>query len=113
MKTIATLLMKVLVKQFYIINAGFFLFLFFFFFGMVNGGQLISYHQSLIRGMIGSPVFMAVVWCAWLLYNIKCILFCHNIIKADDSHYIYALKSLSTSTQILLYFLVATLQYMP
>ncbi|MEO6550334.1 MAG: hypothetical protein ABIN94_20180 [Ferruginibacter sp.] len=113
MKTIATLLVKVFVKQFYIINAGFFLFLFFFFFGIVNGGQLISYHRSLIQGMISSPVFMALVWAAWLLYNLKCILFCNNVLQQDESNYISALKCLPASKQLLLYIMVATLQFMP
>jgi hypothetical protein len=113
MKIIATFLLKVLVKQFYIINAGFLLFIFFFFFGMVNGGQLIAYHKSLISALLSSPFFMGVVWLAWLLYNIKCILFCINTIKASDGNYIYTLRSLSSPKQFMLYLLIGTLQYMP
>ncbi|MCW3089728.1 MAG: hypothetical protein JWP81_797 [Ferruginibacter sp.] len=113
MKMIASLLLKVLVKQFYIINAGFFLFLFFFFFGIINGGQLISYHQSLILGIISSPVFMGLVWLAWMLYNIKCIVFCNSIIKAEDSSYIFVLKALPAAKQFVLYSIVAALQYLP
>jgi hypothetical protein len=113
MKTIAAFLLNVLVKQFYVINAGFFLFVFFVFFGMVYGGQLIAYHQSLITGMISSPVFMGFVWVAWLLYNLKCILFCTGIIREADSSYIYTLKAVPASMQMPVYLLVATLQYMP
>ncbi len=113
MKSITTFLMKVLVKQFYIINGGFLLFLFIFFFGMVNGGQLISYHQSLISAMLISPVFMGAVWFAWLLYNIKCIRFFTTSIRAANSTYIYALKSLPHSKQWILYGLISKLVYMP
>lgn len=113
MKTISTFLLKVLVKQFYITNAGFLMFIFFVFFGIVNTSQLVSYHQSLILAMISSPVFMGVVWVAWLLYNFKCMLFCTNTIKAADSIYIYTLKALSPFKQWMIYLLIATLQYMP
>ena len=113
MKVISEFLLKVLVKQFYIINAGFLLFGFFVFFGMINGAQLISYHRSLIQAMITSPGFMLVVWVAWLLYNFKCILFCINTIKATDSTYIYILKAVPAKTQLVLYGFIALLQYLP
>ncbi len=110
---ISRLLLKVWVKQFYIINAGFLLCLFFFFFGMVNGAQLISYHRSLILAMLISPVFMAVVWVGWLFYNIKCILFTVHTIKSNNSSYLYSLKAIPVSKQMSIYLLIALLQYMP
>jgi hypothetical protein len=113
MKKTAAFLVKVWVKQFYIINAGFLFFIFFFFFGMVNGGQLISYHQSLILAMLISPVLMSIVCLAWLFYNIKCILFCTNTIKSTESTYIFALRALPDSNQILIYLFVSTLLYLP
>lgn len=113
MKKIAAFLVKVWVKQFYIINAGFLFFIFFFFFGMVNGGQLISYHQSLISAMLISPLLMSIVCLAWLFYNIKCILFCTNTIKSAESTYIFALRALPGSKQIWFYLFVSTLLYLP
>ncbi len=113
MKKIASFLISVIVKQFYIINAGFFLFFFFIFFGVVNGSQLISYHYSLISGMVISPVFMAIVWAGWLLYNAKCITYCTTTIQADDSTYIFALKATSTSVQWPVYLFISLLLYMP
>ncbi len=113
MRSVNSLLGKAIVQQFYIINAGFFLFLFFFFFGMVNGGQLLSYHYSLILSMIGSPIFMGVVWIGWLLYNIKCILFCTNSIRAAESTYLFSLKSVAPSRQWRLYLSVAVSLYLP
>ncbi len=113
MKTTANFLLKVLVKQFYIINAGFFLFGFFFFFGIVKGELLIPYHKSLLLSIISSPLFTGIISIAWLLYNIKCIQFCSNTIKAVDSSYIFILKALPVSKQWWLYLLVSLLQYLP
>src|SRR4051794_1562083 len=113
MKTTARLLMKVLVQQFYVINAGFLLFIFFVFFGMVNSAQLITYHKSLILAVISSPIVMALVWVAWLLYNIKCMVFCNDTIKAADSTYLFILKMVTPRKQFILYLLVGTLQYLP
>jgi hypothetical protein len=113
MKTILHFLLTVFVRQFFLINAGFFLFLFFVFFGVVNGGQLISYHQSLILGMIGSPIFMGAVWGCWLLYNFKCIAFCNAVISAPESNYIFSLKALSPAKQLSLYLAVSSLLYLP
>lgn len=113
MKTITQLLLKVFVKQFYILNAGFLFFGYFFFFGMVEGSRLVAYHKSLLLAVVSSPLLMAVVWLAWLLYNIKCILFSTNTIKAASNTYIYSLRALSTQKQFLLYLLISTLTYMP
>lgn len=113
MKVLFNFLTKVLVKQFYSINAGFFLFGFFFFFGIVKGELLIPYHRSLMLSIISAPVFTAMVCLAWLAYNIKCIQFCTNTIKAADSNYIYILKALPVSKQVLLYICISLLQYLP
>lgn len=113
MKVLFNFLTKVLVKQFYIINAGFFLFAFFFLFGIVKGEMLISYHQSLMLSIISSPSFTGIVCLAWLVYNIKCIQFCTNTINSADSNYIYILKALPVSKQLLLYVLISVLQYLP
>lgn len=71
-KPIARILQSVLVNHFYQMNAGFFAFLFFVLFGVVKGGQLIDYHYSLIIAFLESPVIMAGVILAWVLYTLKC-----------------------------------------
>jgi hypothetical protein len=113
MKTIANFLMKVLVKQFYSINAGFFLFGFFFFFGIVKGELLIPYHKSLLLSIISAPLFTGIVCLAWLLYNIKCIQFCSKTINATDSSYIFILKALPPLKQWMIYLLISLFQYLP
>jgi|GEM_PF-2387100 len=69
---IAKTLQSVLVNHFYQMNAGFFAFLFFVLFGVVKGGQLIDYHYSLIIAFLESPIILAGVILAWLLYTLKC-----------------------------------------
>lgn len=113
MKAIFNILSKVFVQQFYIDNAGFFLFAFFFFFGMVNGGQLISYHQSLMLSIISSPVFTGMVMLGWLLYQFKCWLFCINVLHAADSSYLFVLKGLPALKQLFLFSIISALLYLP
>ncbi len=70
-KPIARILQSVLVNHFYQMNAGFFAFLFFVLFGVVKGGQLIDYHYSLIIAFLESPIILAGVILAWVLYTLK------------------------------------------
>jgi len=48
-------------KKFYERHAGLLFFVFYVMFGMVESGQLVSYHLGLIYGAIGAPVFLALV----------------------------------------------------
>jgi hypothetical protein len=107
------ILNKVMVKQFYITNAGFFLFLLFFFFGIVQAGNIIGYHLSLMHAMITSPVFLFIVMTGWLLYNIKCITFCTDRLHQSDGHFLFIARALPASKQALLFITVSTLLYLP
>ena len=69
---IARILQKILVNHFYQMNAGFFAFLFFALFGVVRGGELIHYHYSLMLAFLESPIILAGVLLAWVLYTFKC-----------------------------------------
>jgi hypothetical protein len=73
MRIIAKILQSVLVKHFYKLNAGFFVFLFFAMFGVVRGGQLIEFHLGLIQAILGGPLFLLSIICIWGLYTLKCI----------------------------------------
>lgn len=107
------ILSKMMVRQFYIINTGFFLFGFLFFFGIVNSGQLISYHHSLMLAMISSPLFLFIVMTAWLLYNMKCIVFCTAVVQSADAHFLFSIRALTPARQLLLYLVVSKLLYLP
>lgn len=102
-----------MVKQYYLQNAGFFLFAFLFFFGIVDAGHLVSYHKSLMLSMISLPLFLFGVMAVWMLYTAKCIAFCTNTISAGDGSFLYQLRALSFKAQILLYIFVSIMLCLP
>jgi|GEM_PF-6202331 len=82
------ILTSVIVKKFYERNAVFFLFIFFLLFGMVESSQIVSFHLALIYGMIGTPIFLAVVCALWFLYLMKCILFFNNVLSLSENSFL-------------------------
>ena len=82
-------LSKIFTVRYYAKNTGFFLVLFYFFFGIVPGGQLLSYHHTLIKGFTGSMDFLAMVCLIWLLYNLKCIAFIINVLSSKEHTFLY------------------------
>lgn len=112
-KPVFNILQRVLVNHFYKVNAGFFLFWFFVLFGVVNGGQLISYHLSLIQGMIQAPVFLACVVGVWLLYTLKCINY--TLKQLDDPRQLFLsiLNRFSSRQQFAYMLFVHVMVYLP
>lgn len=82
-------LSKIFTVRYYAKNTGFFLVLFYFFFGIVPGGQLLSYHHTLIKGFTGSMDFLAMVCLIWLLYNLKCMAFIINVLSSKEHTFLY------------------------
>lgn len=113
MKATWRILNKTMVQQFYLQNAGLFLFAFLFFFGIVDAGHLVSYHKSLMLSVISLPLFLLVVMLVWMLYNIKCIAFCINIIQSAEGHFLYQLRAMPSLVQWALYTGISAMLYMP
>ncbi len=113
MRTAWQILSKVMVKQFYLQNAGLFLFAFLFLFGIVDAGHLISYHRSLMLSIISLSMFLLIVMLIWMLYNIKCIAFCINAMQSSDGSFLYKLRALPVAVQLFLYCCVSVSLYMP
>ncbi|WP_299754820.1 hypothetical protein [uncultured Pontibacter sp.] len=107
------LLLKTLVLPFYRLNTGLFLFIFFFFFGVVEAGQLISYHLTLIQAMVHAAVFMVAVCLLWLLYFVKCIRFALKGIHSPANSFLVNLQALPAARQWLLLLPVALLLFLP
>lgn len=107
------ILRKVFVTAFYRENSGFFLFWFFVLFGTVSGSQLISYHLSLIQGMITSDVFLAIVIFAWFLYMVKCAGFAIRLLADERQHFLIVLNTLPFRTQFRYMVFVQLLIYAP
>lgn len=112
-KAITRILRKVFVTAFYRENSGFFLFWFFVLFGIVSGGQLISYHLSLIQGMITSNVFLTIVIFIWLLYMIKCTGFAIRQLTDDKQHFLIVLNTLPSGIQFRCMLFVQIRTYAP
>ena len=107
------ILFKLFIKEFYAINAGYFLFFFILFFGVVSPTDLVFFHVSLILGMFNSPVFMAGVMLFWLLYSIKCVFFGNRILSKPENNFLTNLQSFSFKRQLVLFFINLFLLYLP
>src|ERR1700754_1531255 len=71
MKPLTQILLKIFTTGFYRAHAGILAVGFFVMFGMVEPGQLLNYHKTLMLAFVSSPVMMLVVFAAWLIYAIK------------------------------------------
>jgi hypothetical protein len=71
MKPLTTILLKIFATGFYRAHAGILAVGFFVLFGMVEPGQLLNYHKTLMLTFVSSPLMMAVVFACWMLYTIK------------------------------------------
>ena len=112
-KVVITILQRVLINHFYKMNAGFFLFGFFVIYGVVAPGQLISYHLSLIQGMIQSPEFLGFVIVLWFLYTLKCINYTVKQLNEPRQFFLFSLHTLSNKQQFIYLLYVHLLIYMP
>jgi hypothetical protein len=82
-------LSKIFTTRYYTQNAGFFFLLFYFFFGIVPGGQLVSYHYTLIKGIVSNTEFLLLALFIWLLYNLKCLAYVEKTLAAKENTFLY------------------------
>lgn len=104
---------KLFVRSFYKANTGFFLFFFFLFFGSVQGGSLVSYHLSLMNGILGSSITLLVVLVCWLFYHVKCTAFFLRIINNEEGKFLLNLQAVQSPQQWLYFLLLYLLVYAP
>ena len=93
MKQVFTILLKVLVQQFYQRNTGFFLFLFVVLFGVVQNP--LSYHLSLMQGIVSSYTTLTIAVVVWALYGCKCGVFFLKTLAAKEQLFLYQLQALT------------------
>ncbi len=110
-KATLNILQRVLVFHFYRVNAGFFFFWFFLLFGVP--AQVISFHMSLIHGMIQSGVFLACVVLIWFLYTLKCINYNIKQLNEPRQHFLFVLNHLSNKKQYGLMLFVHIQMFLP
>jgi hypothetical protein len=113
MTGIQRIFFKLFIKQFYAINAGYFLFFFILFFGVVNPADLVFFHVSIMLGLFNSPVLMAVIMLLWLLYFSKCVFFGIKTINKPENNFLTNLQAFSFKRQWALFFFNVILLYLP
>ena len=113
MGSVMRLLFRILIREFYAINAGYFLFFFIFFFGVVSPNDLVFYHVSLILGMFNSAAFMVVVMLLWFFYNLKCLFFCSKTLNRPENIFLTNLQVFSFKKQFVLFLINHFLLYLP
>jgi len=111
MRTVISILQRVLVNHFYKANAGFFAFLFFLLFGMPN--SVADFHLALINGIIKSNSFLFVAFALWTLYNLKCINYTSKYLKEEKQNVLFTLNSLPVYACWLYMVYVQVMIYMP
>jgi hypothetical protein len=104
---------KIFIRAFYRRQAGWFLFIFLFFFGLVAPSMQLAYHYALIRGMLETPVLMALVWLAWLLYALKVLRFVVGILACPDHLFLQKLRLLSPARIYSRFLLVQVMLLLP
>ncbi len=93
MKPVLRILLKVLVQQFYLRNTGFFLFLFVVLFGVVQNP--LSYHLSLMQGIVSSYTTLVIAVIIWVLYGCKCVVFILKALAEKEHAFLYQLQALT------------------
>lgn len=63
--------------------------------GRANGVGLLEYHYALIKGVMISPSFMAIVMTIWFLYALKCAQFVVLTLRKPAFSYLYMLSQVS------------------
>jgi len=95
---------SILVRKFYERHAALLFFVFYVMFGMVESGQIVSYHLGLINGALSSPIFMMIVFGIWMLYLIKTILFFEECFAQPHNLFF---KQISLLNKLAQFFLLA------
>lgn len=114
MRTTIQILQKIFPQRFYIQNTGFFLVLFYLLFGVVDGGNLISYHTSLMLGFLGSYTFLLIVLMLWGLYALKCAGFILKTFQLPGYEFLYpTMGSIAKPARRRIWLLLHAAIYMP
>ena len=111
---LTNILLKIFANGFYRAHAGLFLFLGLVMVGAIPPEQLWMYEKTLMITFISSPVMMAVVFAAWLIYIIKSVHYVSGQIFAVNQQFLfYSSNSFSRREQIKSWFWVQFVIMLP
>ncbi len=95
------ILIKIFANSFYRAHAGLFLFLGLVMVGAVPPDKLWVYEKTLMLAFVSSPIMMAVVFAAWLIYTIKSVHYVSGQIFAINQQFLfYSSNSLNEREQL-------------
>lgn len=97
------ILNKLLVKQFYQLNTGFFIFLLLLLFGLADGKATLYFHYSIMKMAVHQPVVMLALLGVWALYALKCTGFMLRHLDEPAYSILQELGALSRQKQFTLF----------
>lgn len=109
MTEIYIVLNKVLVKEFYRLNTGFFLVIITITFGFMSGVE----HKALAEFFVVSPIILLVPIGIWMVYVIKILNFNNNQLYRKENQILFEISLLPRIKQIVQLFIVFSSQFMP
>lgn len=109
MREISTVLNHVFTREFFRVNAGFFLLVVGFCFGFLSGHD----HVILARFFTGSPYGLIVPFAIWLLYAIKIVVFNDLALSKKENEFIYLISLSKPRLRWLCLLETVTLQLLP
>ncbi len=112
MKYTAQILWKVLAKQFYSRNAGFFLFLFVVLFGIVAQNPM-AVHFQLMKGIVSSNIGLFVALILFTLFNLKCVAFVLSKLNGKENALLFETQALLFKSLFPLLFVLAFILFAP
>lgn len=113
MRRLMVVVIKTLVAKFYEQNAGLLLFIFFLMFGIVESGQIINYHLSLVYGMLEAPIFLAVVCLIWTAYMLRTVQFTFGQLAKPENAFLVDLAKIKSNRSLLIVLVSQTMMYEP
>ncbi len=96
MKAVATILNKVLVREFYLANATFFLVVV----GLAGGFMRSIDHIILAELLVSSPLLMLIPISVWTVYSFKVTRFNRAMLKRGENEFLYYVSTLPAKLQV-------------
>lgn len=109
MPDISTVFTKVFVREFYRLNAGFFIVVITLTFGFMSGRE----HKALAEFFVASPVLTLIPIAVWVFYAGKVVLFNRQRMALSENIFLYNTSLLSRAQQFMPSLQASTLQLMP
>lgn len=109
MSDIANVFTKVFVREFYRLNAGFFIIVITLTFGFMSGAE----HKALAEFFVASPLLALIPVSVWIVYALKVIVFNLQRLRLSENDFVFAFSQLAKSHQAIVAVQALTFQFVP